>query len=106
MVEEEVDELDSSMAAGDAEVEYSIEATGAHQGRVEGGGAIGGTDDQDVVVGDRPPGDLSVRWQEGVDRSRQSGAELLPTHGGVEALQLDQELIDDSAGVLRDSCVD
>ena len=89
-----VDDLAPSGPAGQIEVDGAVEPARSQQGRVEVGGAVGGSDDQDVgrhVGGLAQP---AVGRQPGVDDVDEQTLHPEGERGLVEGLQLDEQFVD------------
>jgi hypothetical protein len=103
--QEVVDQLAPPTGVGQVEVEPAVEAPGAQQGRVEDLGPVGGRDHQDVVVAGGPLGQLGGGRQPAVQPVDQPAGGPLGQRRGVEALELDEQLVDDPAGARGDGAV-
>jgi len=103
--QEVVDQLAARGRVGQVEVEPAVEAAGPQQRRVQRLHPVGGGDDQEIVVAQRGLAELPLGGQPAVEPVDQPAGDALGERRGVEALQLDQQLVDDPAGAGADRAV-
>ncbi len=99
--QEVVDELAAVAAARQAEMQDAVEAARPQQRRVERVGPVRGPDEEDVGERRRRRLEVTVGRQVPVGEPDEPVAGLVEAGRLVEALHLDEELVDDAADALR-----
>ena len=103
LLEVVVDDLPPARAAGQVEVDRSVEPARAQEGGIEIVGPVGGPDEQDVRRRRQGLAQPVVRREPPVRPLDHPTAHPLAERGQVERLQLDQQLVDDTGHALVDA---
>ena len=93
-----VQQVASGRLGRPVERQLLVEPAGANQGGIQVRRAVGGRDDEDVVVRGGLGLDLAIGREVGVDLLRPPVADPDAGRGCVEALHLDQQLVDHTGG--------